>query len=121
MQHVELPALDRKLEILHVAVVPLELSGDIHELTVHLGLRALEIGDLLGRTNPRHHVLALRVAQILAVQFVSSGIRIARERHARSRVVAQVSEHHRDHVDGRSPVVGNLIEAPVIRRALGMP
>ncbi len=46
---------------------------------------------------------------------------IARERDARPRIVAHVSEDHRDDADGRPPVVGDAHVAPVIDGALGVP
>ena len=52
LQHVELAALDRELEVLHVAVVRLELIGDRDELRVDVGLRSLQIGDSSGVRMP---------------------------------------------------------------------
>ncbi len=61
LQHKKLTALDGKLEILHVAIVPLEAAGDLLKLRVHLRLMLGQVGDLLRRTDPRDHVFTLRV------------------------------------------------------------
>ncbi len=121
LQHIELAALDGEFEILHVAVVPLELIGDIDELSVDAGREIFEVGDLLRRTDPGDDVFALRVAQILAEQLVLAGVRIARECDAGSRIVAHVPENHRDDANRRSPIVRNLVEAAIIDRALRVP
>ena len=121
LKHVQLAALDRELEVLHVAVVRFELLGDRDELRVHGRLRFLQIGDLLGRADARHDVFALSVAQVLAEQLARAGVGIARERDARPRIVAHVAEHHRDDADRRAPIVGHLVVGAVIDRALGIP
>ncbi len=66
LQHVELAALDGELEVLHVAVVRLELVRDFEELTVDVGRDLVEVGDLFGRARAGDDVLTLRVAQVLA-------------------------------------------------------
>ena len=89
LQHPEAPALDRELDVLHVAVVALEALrvaqelavGDRHAflergarapplrlrhaLTLRPGTRGAG-GDLERRADARDHVLALGVRQILA-------------------------------------------------------
>ena len=117
LQHPELAALDGELDVLHVAVVALELLVDPHQLAVgarHLLLegreRALPLAaagaiDGLRRADARHHVLALRVLQVLAVEHLVAGRGVAREGDARGAVVAHVAEHHRLHVHGRAPAL----------------
>ena len=95
LQHPQRAALDGELEILHVAVVRLELVRDRDELRVDVGLRALQVGDLHRRADPRDDVFALRVAQVLAEQHLLAGVRIASERDAGPRVLAHVAEDHR--------------------------
>ncbi len=121
LQHVQFAALDRELEVLHVAVMALEPLCDLRKLAVDGRLIALEVGDLAGGADPCDDVLALRVREILAEQLTLAGIGIAGERDAGSRVVAHVAEHHRDDVHRRSPIVGDLVVAAIVDGALGMP
>ncbi len=66
LEHVELAALDRELEVLDVAVVLLELLADAHELGVDLGHVGLHLADLRRGPDAGHDVLALGVGQVLA-------------------------------------------------------
>ena len=79
LQHEELPALDRELQVLHVAIMALEPRGDLFELCVDLGLQPREIRDLLRRANARNDVFALRVGEVLAEELPLAGVRIARK------------------------------------------
>ena len=121
LQHEELATLDGKLEVLHVAIVALEPFGDLFELREDLRLTAREVGNLLGRSNPGDDVFALRIAEVLAEEHAFAGVRIASEGNARSRIVAHVPEDHLHHVDGRAPIVGNLVVPAVVDGALGVP
>ena len=121
LQHEQFPALDRELEILHVAIVPFEAVRDLLKLREDFGLGLRKIRDLLGRADAGDDVFALRVAQILAEQHRFAGVRIAREGHARARVVAEVAEDHLHHGHGRAPIVGNSIESTVVDRAFAVP
>ncbi len=85
LQQVERPALDGELDVLHVAVVPLEPLDRLDELVV--GLRQLlgHACDRLRRADAGDDVLALGVAQELAVEDALARRRIAREADARAR------------------------------------
>src|SRR6185312_14814548 len=66
-------------------------------------------------------VFALRVDEKLAVELVLSGGGVTRERDARSGIVAQVSEHHRDNIDRSAECLRNRMYATVIARLLERP
>ena len=68
-----------------------------------------------------HDVLALGVLQVVAVDALGAGARVAGERHAGARVQAQVAEDHRDHVHGRAQVGGDALLAAVEDGAGGVP
>ncbi len=121
LEHVELAALDRELEVLDVAVVALELLADALELGVDLGHVGLHLGDLRGRPDAGHDVLALGVREVLTEEGLLARVRVARERDARPGVVAHVAEDHRDDVDRGAQVVGDLLVVPVVDRALAEP
>ncbi len=95
LEHVQLAALDRELEVLDVAVVLLELLADPLELGVDLGHVGLHLGDLRSGPDAGDDVLALGVGQVLAEQDLLAGVRVAGERDAGARVVAHVAEDHR--------------------------
>ena len=133
LQHPELAALDRELDVLHFAVVLLETLLHAQQFLVGARKFALERGQVLGlraaaalvnglrRTRAGDHVLALRVLQVLAVEHAIAGGRIAREGDARGAVVAHVPEHHRLHVHRGAPGVGDAVNLAVLLRALVLP
>ena len=121
LEHEQPAALDRELEVLHVAVVALEPLGDPLELVVDRGHRVAHLADAARRPDPGHHVLALGVGQELAVEAALAGVRVAREGDARARVLAHVPEHHRHDVDGGAEVVGNVVERAVVAGAAPEP
>ena len=62
---------------------------------------------------PDDDVLALRVDEVLAVEDVLAGRRVAREADAGAGALALVAEDHLDDVDGGADVVRDLVGAPV--------
>ena len=85
LEQVQGAALDRELDVLHLAVVllhPLERLAQLRVGGRHDLLQAL---DRLRRADPGHDVLALRVQQELAVQASLTRRGVAREAHARRR------------------------------------
>ena len=121
LEHVELAALDRELEVLDVLVVGLQLLGVLGELLVDLGHRLLEARDRLGVPDAGDDVLALRVGQVVAVELLRAGDRVAGEGDAGARSLAHVAEDHGLDVDGGAEVVGDLLRPPVGDRAVGVP
>ena len=77
LQDVELASLDRELDVLHVTVVSLEQRDDAHELVERLGQHGLHPRDRLGRADAGDDILALGVAQELAVEHGLAGRGIA--------------------------------------------
>ena len=67
LEHVELAAFDRELEVLDVAVVVLQLLGDLLELLVDLRQVALQRVDALGLADAGDDVLTLRIEEVVAV------------------------------------------------------
>ena len=121
LEHVELAALDRELEVLDVAVVLLELLADPLELGVDRRHVGLHLADLGRRPDAGHDVLALGVGQVLAEEDLLAGVRVAGERDAGARVVAHVAEDHGHDVDRGAQVVGDLLVVAVVDRALAEP
>ena len=133
LQHVEPPGFHRELDILHVLVVMLELGGDIAQLLVDLRHRVFErlvaraqrrralARNRRRRADARHHVLALRIDQVFAIEDRRAVRRVARERHARRRSLAQVPEHHRLHVHRRAPVFRNIVQLAIDDRPVAHP
>ena len=78
-------------------------------------------GERTRRADPGDDVLALGVGEELAVELLLAVGRVAREGDARRRGLAPVSEDHRLHVDGRPPVVRDVVELAVGLGALVLP
>ena len=116
LEHVERAVLHRELDVLHLLVVLLELLADVHELLVDLGHLVVELGDRLGRADAGDDVFALGVDQVVAVEDVLAGVRVAGEGDAGARVVAHVAEDHRLDVDGRALQAGDPLDPAVLDR-----
>ena len=121
LQHEEAAALDRELEVLHVAHLALERLAHLHELLVDLGPDLFELDRRSRRADAGDHVLALGIDQELAVEVVLAGGRVAREAHAGARLVAVVAEDHGLHVDRRAPGVGDVVQLAVGDGAVVLP
>ncbi len=133
LEHPELAAFDGELDVLHVAVMLFQQPADSDELGIGLGHGAFEgrpvgprrdarlLGDVLGRADARHHVLALRVDEELAIQLLRAGGRIAREGDPGRRGLAKIAEHHGLHVDGSAPARGNAVQLTILDGALVHP
>ena len=94
------------------------LLGDV--LSLGPALRTLD-GNLLRGADAGHHILALGVDEVLAVEDVLTRCGVARESHARSRVVAHVAEYHGLYRYGRTPLGGDVVELAVEDGALVHP
>ena len=79
LEQVERALLDRELDVLDVAVVPLERGHRLDELRERLREALLHPRERLGRADPGDDVLALRVDEELAVEALLAGRRVARE------------------------------------------
>ena len=121
LEHVELAALDRELEVLDVAVVLLELLADPLELGVDRRHVGLHLADLRRGPDAGDDVLALGVGEVLAEEHLLAGVRVAGERDAGARVVAHVAVDHRHDVDRGAEVVGDLLVVAVVDGALAEP
>ena len=133
LQHEELAFFDGELDVLHVLVVLLEPLLDVEELLVELRHELFERGQMLAlvvlgvlvdrrrRADAGHHVFALGVDQVFAVELVLAVAGVAGEGHAGGGVVAHVAEDHGLHVDRGAPLVGDLLDAAVLDGALAVP
>ena len=77
LEQVERALLDRKLDVLHVAVVRFEARHRGDQFGVGLRQFALQFSQLARRADTCDDVLTLRVDQELAVQLVDTGRRVA--------------------------------------------
>ena len=94
LQAIERAFFDGEFEILDFVVMRLQPVVQLHQLAVDFRHFLFHLGDRLGRADARHHVLALRIDQVFAVDHVLAGAGIAREAHAGTRIAAHVAEHH---------------------------
>ena len=121
LEHVELAALDGVLHILHVAVVVFQRMRDVHKLLVHIRHDLLKGFDLLRGADAGDDVLALRIDEVLAVELLLAGGRVAGERNAGAGGVAHVAEDHALNVDSRAPVGRDVVHAAVVDGARVIP
>ena len=122
LQHVQLAALERELDVLHVPEVLLQPRGDARELFEDLGEPpAIHLRDRLWRARAGDDVLALGVHEEIAVQDVLPAAAISCEGDAGAAVVAHVAVHHRHHVHRGAERVGNAVDLAVIHGAARVP
>ena len=141
LEHEELAIFNGELHVLHVLVVLLELHADGVELLEDFGHRLLEggilrhalffgdaralgplaragDGDFLRGADAGHHVFALSVDEVLAVEVgVVARRGVAREGDAGGRVVAAVTEDHRLDVHGGAGEAADVVELAVLNGA----
>src|SRR5204863_1769210 len=91
----------------------LERSCDLAQLVVDCGVPAFELADGVRRADTRHHILALRVLQELAVESLLAGSRVACEANPRGRGFSQIAKDHSLHVDRSPEVVRDLVQIAV--------
>ena len=123
LEHPELSALDGELDVLHVLKAALQDSADLQKLQVNLRHRFFEgrhgrvcllrLVDGQGRPCPGHHVLALGIQEIFAVEDILPGGGVSREGDARAGILPDVAEDHALDVDRRPPGGGYVVEPPV--------
>ena len=77
--------------------------------------------SFIGGADAGHDVLALGVDEAVAVEDVLAGVGVAGKADARAGVVALVAEDHLDDVDRRALEVGDLLDAAVGDRLVGLP
>ncbi len=114
LQQEQAAALHRELEVLHVPVMPLESLLRLEKLGVCLREPFLHLLDRQRCANARHHVLALRVDEELAVEPALPGRRVARERDAGARVVPEIAEDHRHDRHRRAERVGYAVQSAIV-------
>jgi len=105
--------------------------ADLRKLLVALGkdvfhgrkVALLVLGAVDGLWGPDagDHVLALGIHQILAVEVVLAGRRVAGKGDAGGAIVPHVAEHHGLDIDGRSPVRRDVVQPAVGNCALVHP
>ena len=121
LKHPEPARFDRELDIAQVAIVPLELFHDAHELAIVLGKQALHIGKAQRVPNARNDVLALSVEEEVAIHAACARRGVARESNTGCALIIEVPENHRTHVDGGAEVVGDALGVAVHDRARRIP
>src|SRR5439155_8978896 len=90
--------LDGELDVLHLAVVVLELGAYLFELLVDFGEFVRELVNALRCAHSGDHVLTLLVAEELSEDLPLPGRWTAREGDAGAAVITHVAEYHRLHV-----------------------
>ena len=121
LEHVQLTLLHGELDVLHVLIVLLQQLRVAHEVFVRVRQSVLHRENIFGGSNPGDDVLPLRVDQILSVQQVLPGGRVAREAHARAGGLSHVSEHHRLDVHGGALEPRDLVDGHVLLGAVAVP
>ena len=121
LQHPQLAALDRELDVAQVPVVVLQRLHDLHQLAVGLRVDLLQVLQRHRVADAGHHILALGVLQVVPVDTRLPAARIAGERDPGAGVHAEVAEHHRDHIDRGAQVGRDPLLPPVEDRPVGVP
>ena len=125
LQHIELVLLDGELDVLHVAIMGLELRAHSIQLTEHLWHRLFHrqlglasglaggLGQRQRRADAGDDVLALGVDQIFPVKAVLAGRRVTCEGNAGGTVVAHIAKDHGLHIHRRPPGGRNVVQPAI--------
>ncbi|OQB91751.1 MAG: hypothetical protein BWX83_00436 [Candidatus Cloacimonetes bacterium ADurb.Bin117] len=144
LQHPELAFLDGEFDVLHILGVVLKLLLGGEKLLIDPGHRLFQGGifcgafgfgnpgqfspalraylrDLLRGADSRHHVFALGVDEVFAVEKVLAGGGVAGEGHAGGAGFAHVAENHGLNVHSGAPVVRDAVKLAVEDGAVVVP
>ncbi len=113
LEQVQPALLDSELDVLQVAVVPLEPIDGLLELRERGREQAAHVIERSGQPDARDDVLPLSVHQELAADAALARGGVAAEADAGGAVVALVPEDHLHHVHGRPELVRDLVGLPV--------
>ena len=94
LEHVELALLDGELEVLDFPVVFFQDIVHPFQFFKDRGHVRAQFFQGPGGADARHHVFALGVDQIVAVEFIFAGARVPGEAHAGGAIVPHVAEDH---------------------------
>ena len=87
--------------------------SNLFELPVNLGHRLLHFAQRHRSANAGHHVFALGIHKIVAVENLLARTRIASEADAGTGSVAGISEDHLHDVDGGTEQARNFLDAAI--------
>ena len=90
----ELVGLDRELDVHDVPEVVFEPVAPVDQSLVAARELGDELIDVRRGSNARHHVFALGVDEVLAVELLRTGGRVPREEDAGAGVIVAVAENH---------------------------
>jgi len=123
LEHPQLPSLDGEFNVLHVAIVAIQLGANALELAIdfrHLlfqgyfvAVTLLVLVDGFRGPDAGHHILTLGIHQILPVKDIFSRCRVTGEGHAGPAVFSHVAEHHGLDVDRGAHMLRNIVQLPV--------
>src|SRR6476660_6849996 len=93
----------------------------LHQLGVCGGEALGHVLDVEWSSNPRDDVFSLRVDEKFAVKLSLACRRISCKSDPRSRIIAEISEYHRDDTHRSAEVFGNSVHSAVIASLLQSP
>ncbi|CDA56886.1 uncharacterized protein BN731_02022 [Prevotella sp. CAG:604] len=79
------------------------------------------LSNLLWRTDTSHYVLTLCIDEILTIEEILAITSIAREANTSSRCIAHITEYHRHHRHGSTPLCRNAFHLAIENSALVHP
>ena len=121
LENPQLLALDRELDVAHVAVVAFQCRHDPCQFGMVDGMNRCQVCERERVANSGHHVFSLGVLQVVPVRDALSGRRVSGETDASAGVVAQITEHHRLHVARCTQIVRDPVESAVLLRPSVVP
>ncbi len=126
LQHVEFSLLDGKLNILHILVMLLEQITNFYQLLItsrHHIFHRRQIALLvfcpikrLWGTYAGNHILTLGIDQVLPVEIIFPGRRVASKGDTGRTIVPHVAEYHCLYINSGPPMCWNAVKFPVCDR-----
>ena len=102
-----------KFDILHVFIMGFQKLRYLHKLFINRWQIFLQTGNRLGSPNTCHHIFALSINQIFAVQSLFPSGGIARKGYTSTAGIAHIAKDHGLDINRCTQMIGDLIDLPV--------
>ena len=98
-----------------------QFHANLFELGIGLRHFGFHLLNVIGRSNPGHHILTLGVGQIIAFDMLFTGGGVAGHGHPGGAGIAHIAEDHGNDIHRRPQIVGNAGGIAVIDGTLAVP
>ena len=121
LEHPQFVSFDSEFHILHFSVMLFQTLADCLKLGPHVGHIVGQLAHPIGDADTGHHIFALGIDQIIALDVFLAGGGVTGHGHASGAALAHVAEHHGLDIDAGAQVMGDLGGIAIIDSAFAVP